>query len=111
MASSQQTLVDLQNLTTLYRQGHHSPVIERTVEKMVAFERDLARQEADEIDAKLRAYEQQHQMNSEDFYHRFRAGELGDDMDWVEWSVFYEMRAGVQQRLTLLEPRASYEIG
>jgi hypothetical protein len=109
MASSQQTLADLQNLTTLYRQGHHSPVIERTVEKMVAFERDRARQEAAELDTKLQAYEQRHQMNSEDFYSRFRAGELGDDMDWVEWSVFYEMRANVRRRLILLEPRASYE--
>jgi hypothetical protein len=110
MASSQQTLADLQNLTTLYQQGHHSPVIERTVEKMMAFERDRARQEAAEIDARLHAYEQQYQMNSEDFYRRFHAGELGDDMDWVEWGVFCEMRANVQQRLTLLEPRASYEV-
>jgi hypothetical protein len=68
MASSQQTLADLQNLTTLYRQGHHSPIIERTVEKMVAFERDRARQEAAEIDPKLQTYEQRHPMNSEDFY-------------------------------------------
>ncbi len=111
MTSSQQTLADLQSLTTLYRQGHHSPVIERTVEKMVALERDHARQEAAEIEARLQVYEQQYQMNSEDFYRRFRAGELGDDMEWMEWSVFYEMRVGVRQRLTLLEPRATYEIG
>jgi hypothetical protein len=111
MSSSHQTLADLQNLATLYRQGHRSPVIERTVEKMVALERDRARQEAAKIEAKLQMYEQRHEMTSEDFYRRFRAGELGDDIDWVEWSVFYEMRAGVRQRLTLLEPRAPYEVG
>ncbi len=43
------------------------------------------------------------------FTRRFRSGELGDDMEWVEWSIFYEMSATGQQRLTLLELRASYE--
>ena len=109
MANSQQTLNDLQNLTTLYREGHRSPIIDRAVEKIVAFERDRARQEMDELNAKLQRCEQQHHMNSEEFYRRFRSGELGDDLEWVEWSIFYEMRATVRQRLTLLEPRASYE--
>jgi hypothetical protein len=41
-------------------------------------------------------------MESADFYQRFRAGELGDEMDFVEWSVFYEMYQALLQRLEML---------
>lgn len=40
---------------------------------------------------------------SSEFYLRFRAGELGDEMDFVEWSVFYEMYQAILQRLEVLE--------
>ncbi len=39
---------------------------------------------------------------SSEFYRRFRAGELGDEMDFVEWSVFYEMYQAILQRLEAL---------
>lgn len=41
-------------------------------------------------------------MTSEEFYRRFRVGELGDAMDFVEWSVFYEMSQAILQRLEVL---------
>jgi len=41
--------------------------------------------------------------SSEDFYQRFRAGELGDAMDIVEWSIFHEIWAFVRPRLEMLE--------
>ena len=109
MATSEQTLNDLQHLTALYRQGHRSPVVDLAVEKLVTLEREHARHEADELDQKLKAYEQQYRLDSDDFYRRFRAGELGDDIEPVEWSIFYEMRAAVRQRLTVLESRATYD--
>jgi len=40
---------------------------------------------------RLRAYEQQYGMVSEDFSRRFQTGELGDDIDFVEWSIFWDM--------------------
>ncbi|MFB2924018.1 hypothetical protein [Aerosakkonema funiforme] len=40
---------------------------------------------------RLKAFESQYQMSSDEFYQRFRSGELGDEIDFFEWSVFYEM--------------------
>ena len=40
---------------------------------------------------RLLAYERRYGMDSKDFYSRFQAGELGDSIDFVEWSVFWEM--------------------
>ena len=48
---------------------------------------------------RLKIFEARDQMSSETFYRRFRAGELGDTADVVEWSVFYEMWQAVQERL------------
>jgi hypothetical protein len=45
----------------------------------------------DEIRGKLHAYEQQYGMSSQEFYHQFMAGELGDAMDYIEWAGFYEL--------------------
>jgi len=41
-------------------------------------------------------------MSSEDFYRRFRTGELGDEIDFVEWSVFCEMYQAILEQLKML---------
>jgi len=41
--------------------------------------------------ARLSAYEQGYGLTSDEFYRRFRAGTLGDSMEFVEWSIFWEL--------------------
>jgi hypothetical protein len=41
-------------------------------------------------------------MSSAEFYPKFRAGQLGDDLDFVEWSSFYQMWSSVGERLQIL---------
>ena len=54
-------------------------------------ETDQGSGELRRLAAHLSAYEQQYRMTSDEFYRRFRAGTLGDSMDFVEWSIFWEM--------------------
>ncbi len=103
MASNNKTVDRLQHLEALYRRGYRSDAIDRSVDKIIALERDTARRELAEPQERWRAFEAQHQMSSEAFYQRFQAGKLGDAMDVVEWSVFYEMWQSVQERLETLE--------
>ncbi len=42
-------------------------------------------------------------MSSEGFYRQFRAGELGDRMDFIEWNALIMMKNDLQQRLELLK--------
>lgn len=49
----------------------------------------------------------QYGMTSKDFYRRFRSGELGDEMDFVEWSVFWDMHVATQKRLDSLVKQTS----
>ena len=103
MAANDKTIDRLQYLEALYRQGYRSDVIDRSLEKIIALERATAQRELAELQERLRTFETRYQMSSEDFSRRFRAGALGDAMDMVEWSIFYEMWESVRARLTTLE--------
>ena len=103
MEAAIRTLDKLRSLEQLYRHGFQSEVIDRTLDKLLAAEAEQARAERCDLEARLSAYEKQFNMSSQEFYHRFRSGELGDGMDLVEWSVFYEMYQDIRQRLDVLE--------
>jgi hypothetical protein len=102
MNTAIRTLDKLQGLERLYRQGFYSEVVDRVIDKLLATEIERARAEQRDLEARLGNYERQHQLSSEEFYRRFRAGELGDEMDFVEWSVFYEMYQAILERLRVL---------
>ncbi|NJK80922.1 MAG: hypothetical protein HC876_06680 [Chloroflexaceae bacterium] len=40
-------------------------------------------------------------------HRRFQAGEPGDDIDMVKWSVLYELHQALQQRLGVLQLAAA----
>ena len=102
MSTTMATLDKLRSLEQLYRQGYRTEVIDRTVDKLLAMEMEQAYKELRDLGARLSRYEQQYNMTSSEFYRRFRAGELGDEMDFVEWSVFYDMHQATLRRLKLL---------
>lgn len=102
MEGAIRTLDKLQSLEQLYRQGFQSEVIDRAVDKLLATETEQALAEKRDLEARLSAYEGQFNLSSEEFYRRFRAGELGDEVDFVEWSVFYEMYRAILERLEAL---------
>jgi len=62
---------------------------------------NIAKQMKD-LEEKLKYYETKYKMSSPDFYKEFRQGKLGDDIDFFEWSVFYEMLLSAKQELNIL---------
>ncbi len=94
-----ETVSRLESLVRLYRQGYCSPVVDQAVEKLVALETERSRQDLERLEERLSAYEKRHGQSSAAFYAKFRAGQMGDDMDMVEWSVLWEMREATLQRL------------
>lgn len=102
METAIRTLDKLRSLEQLYRQGFRSEVIDRAIDKLLAAEAERALAERRDLEARLSAYEEQFNMSSAEFYSRFQAGELGDEIDFVEWSVFYEMYQAILQQLEVL---------
>lgn len=97
-----QTSEPLQILDLLYRHGYRSNLIDRSLNKIIELERANNLKQASELQTKLQTYELQYQMPSDIFYQRFSEGSLGDDIDYFEWSVFYELWQSVQERLQVL---------
>lgn len=102
MVADIQTIGRLETLLRLYRAGYQSAIVDKTVEKLTALEITRLENELTQLQARLDAYEQQYGMSTEDFYLEFRAGALGDDMDFVEWSIFRDMHQNTLERLNLL---------
>lgn len=107
MATKEKTLDKLRHIEALYRRGYRSDVVDRSLDKIISLEKATAQRELVDLQERLRAFEAQYQTSSDEFYRRFRAGELGDAVDFVEWSVFYEMWESVWERLKALEAEAA----
>ena len=107
MEATIHTLDKLRSLEQLYCQGFRSEVIDRTLDKLMATEAERALAERRDLEARLSVCEKQFNMSSKELYRRFRSGELGDGMDLVEWSVFYEMYQAIRQRLDVLDDEIS----
>ncbi|MBL7183125.1 MAG: hypothetical protein ISS50_01610 [Anaerolineae bacterium] len=54
------------------------------------------------LEQQLSDFERRYSFSSEGFYEKFERGELGDAMDFVEWSATYEMTANLRHRLSIL---------
>ena len=48
-------------------------------------------------------FERTYSLTSNEFYTRYEKGEMGDEIDFVEWAATVEMFANVEKRLTLLQ--------
>ena len=76
--------------------------MDETVDKLIAFEVKQCRDALKRLAAWLSDYERQPHLSSDEFWRRFRAGDLGDEMDLVKWSIFWDMRQATEKRLTYL---------
>ncbi len=93
----------LKIIEILYQQGNIDTAIEQTINKIITQELENARHSQAELIADIKQFENQYQMSSSEFYQRLHSGELGDDVDFVEWNAFYEMKKSLDQRIDLLE--------
>ncbi|HSM80790.1 MAG TPA: hypothetical protein VLS96_03845 [Nodosilinea sp.] len=107
MTSPSRFADQLQVLNALYQGGYHSDLMERSLAKIIELEHNQALQQAADLQAKLQTYEAQYHLSSDNFYQQFNAGDLGDDIDFFEWSAFYDMWQTVQARLGVLQSISS----
>jgi hypothetical protein len=80
--------------------------LDRVLDKLrdVALSQSRVRLERYERD--LRQFEMRYSMSSSSFQQRFEAGELGDAMDFFEWSGLYELHQDLKTRVQRLEQAA-----
>jgi hypothetical protein len=103
MQTKPKILTQLKIIETLYHQGNINQTIEQTLDKIISQELAIAQQKKAELESDLKQFEAQYQIISPEFYQRFHRGELGDDVDFVEWNAFYEMLNSLQKHIELLQ--------
>lgn len=77
-------------------------VLEQTLDKLLERESTRLLESKARLTERIAGFESQYQMPSSDFYPRFERGELGDAMDYIEWSVTVEMVDDLERRIELL---------
>lgn len=93
-----------------YLKLHHretDPVIDNVLDKLLDRERQNLIKQRDELRVELKQFEQQYGTTSSDFYAQFERGEMGDDLDFVDWSGAWRVYQTVQDSLAILEPEST----
>ncbi|CUS04427.2 conserved protein of unknown function [Candidatus Promineifilum breve] len=92
----------LAQLIRLYEQGQVSDLMDRTLYKLFSVEAAEEHKAINLLRSDLDALEARFGMESPDFFQRFENGEMGDDMDHIEWASLYQMYIRSCKRLELL---------
>jgi len=92
----------LTRLAHLYEQGQASPLMARTIDKILAYEADLARTQIAQLQTDLAEFEEQYTLSSVEFHQQYQAGQTDDRMDFVEWASLVQMMQNLHARLALL---------
>ena len=79
------------------------PVVEKTINKLFVREYDRMVELKKRLASELSQFEKCYDLQSDHFYQRYEAGELGDDVDFIEWAATVEVLMNVKRRLELLE--------
>ncbi|WP_069471009.1 hypothetical protein [Candidatus Marithrix sp. Canyon 246] len=79
------------------------PVLDMSINKLLAREHARMQELNTRLLDQLIAFEETYSLSSSDFYRAYEKGDMGDEMDFVEWAATVEMFTNVEKRLTLLQ--------
>ncbi len=77
-------------------------VLKLSIDKLLDRETSRLISQKSRLEQQLADFEQKYSLNSDEFYEKFERGELGDVMDFVEWSATYEMVVNLRHQLSIL---------
>jgi hypothetical protein len=82
-------------------------VLDMTIDKLLSRETTRMQESKARLKSQLADFEEQYGLTSDEFYTRYERGEMGDAMDFVEWSATVDMLINVEKRLALLKTTES----
>ncbi|MCA9964526.1 MAG: hypothetical protein KC423_09790 [Anaerolineales bacterium] len=80
-----------------------NPVFDLALDKLLTHEKKRLQSSKERLTNQLREFEQQYHLSSQSFYPMYERGEMGDDLDYIEWASTMEMITNIEKRLALLE--------
>lgn len=82
---------------------HNDEALEQSLGKLLQFKLEDERRRLAEYERDLRAFEEQYEMGSAEMNEKFESGELGDAMDFFEWSGLFVLSERLRQKVERLE--------
>lgn len=101
-ATPQTTASRLSILARIYQCGQASPLLDRALDKALAYEAQVSHTQLEQLQGDLTEFEQRYQLSSTEFYRRFQAGQTDDRLDYTEWVAMIQMANNLRERLQLL---------
>ncbi|HEY9849210.1 MAG TPA: hypothetical protein V6D28_07110 [Leptolyngbyaceae cyanobacterium] len=80
--------------------------LNQIVDKLLDIALSQHRQKLEKYEHDMNEFEQRYGIESAIFYQRFQAGQLGDDIDFFEWSALYELKEDLLKKIDKLEQAA-----
>ncbi len=87
--------------------GQVDQVLESTIDKMLDRERQRLLLQQTRLESQIADFEARYGWTSDEFYPRFERSELGDNIDFLEWSATIEMIRNLRRTLGSLSEEAS----
>ncbi len=81
----------------------NDPVLDTTLDKLLAREKTRLLELKTRLESQCQQFEVAHGQSSASFYARYQTGEMGDEMDFIEWATTLDMLKNLNQKLALLE--------
>lgn len=96
--------MDIGHKIELLKETYSEPEeLDRLVGKLLEVALSQHKLRLERYDRELREFEQRYGMESAAFFQQFAAGELGDAIDFFEWSGLYELRQDILEKINKLE--------
>jgi hypothetical protein len=89
-------------LAKLYEKGQVSDLTAKTLNKLADMEISQSRADLEATEKDLQEFEQRYQMPTDEFFAKWQAGQMGDEMDFVEWASLAQMAQRIRERLEIL---------
>ena len=101
------TTIDKAERLTHYLKAQHrksDAVIDPVLDKLLDQERQSLLKQRAELRSELDQFERQYGLDSSEFCAKFERGEMGDDIDFFDWSATWRMYQSTLVALETLEP-------
>ena len=93
-----EALRKIERVQSVIQQFGEDPFFEVALQKMLDYRAEQYEQELKEIEENLSRFEQQYDLSTVAFLEKFEAGQMGDDIDFLEWASLHRMKRRIQAR-------------
>lgn len=101
MATALEKVRRLEQYLTIDGATTHT-LLDMALDKLLSRENRLMLDSKQRLLAQLEQFEQEYGLASKDFYQRYERGEMGDDLDYVEWAATIDMLINIEKRVNAL---------